>query len=267
MTRVTAAPSSSPVLQLGQLLHKLGRQDVRPGREELAELDKGGAQVEQPLAGPPGQPPGADRPLLGRLPTRVAPLLVQEPDPGAQPASAAAARGSVADPPGCRVDRSIACLRTKLQMPMVLRRLSYVSLDQSKFESRGMSSGPSASVSDLERVTVRFECKAVDSPLKTPPHLGMAKPCGLLLLGVVPGKGLAGLTSALPVAGLTSVLPVDEAGRVPARCRRTEMGTVVTGSASTTRWAPLPVAGGGSCLAGALPTALQRDSCQNREPG
>ena len=52
------------VLQPGQFLHIAGRQDIRPGRKELPELDEGRSQAQQLTGEPMGPPLLAGGPAL-----------------------------------------------------------------------------------------------------------------------------------------------------------------------------------------------------------
>ena len=72
------------VLQPGQFLHVAGRQHIRPGREELPELDEGRSQAQQLSGEPMGPPLLAGSPALRGNTAAVGPIGAIGPEAGQQ---------------------------------------------------------------------------------------------------------------------------------------------------------------------------------------
>ena len=69
-----------PVLQVGELLHHLGGEDIGSGREDLAELDEGRAQAEEFRGEPAGLSAATHRQPFGAPAFGVAPAAAVPPE-------------------------------------------------------------------------------------------------------------------------------------------------------------------------------------------
>ena len=106
------------VLQGGQLLHQLGGQHVRAGREQLAELDEGRTQGQK-FVGEPAGPPHLATPLTLFADTaQVGPTLSVPPEPQHQ------GQGQPPDAQGPQQDHEV--LSRRLAMAATLARRSSI---------------------------------------------------------------------------------------------------------------------------------------------